>query len=259
MFWQIWQWLKGLWQKLLGTSSKRQQESQKDLPQLNDTDYEFLFSQLLEGVVHGWHEGRIVKFFARLEDRGKQGPWVAWLQRFGNKVLASKASNHQLGMRMVQLGEKCRFVTERDIDQIGETAYSIGRELLTRQPKRDIWEYDGPDSSSLPSETMTVEELIARLGQDSQFREAMARQLGVEITADPQAIVQALIAATNMTPKTYQDWFDLGLQQADNQDYTSAVASWEKALALNPNLPKVWHNRGCALAYLGQCTESSLA
>ncbi len=200
MFGQIWQWLKGLWQKLLGKSLKRQQESQKDLPQLNDTDYEFLFSQLLEGVVHGWHEGRIVKFFAGLEERGKQGPWVAWLQRFGNKVLASGALNHQLGMRMVQLGEKCRSVP--DIDQIGETAYSIGRELLTRQPKRDIWEYDGSDSSSLPQETMTVEELIGRLGQDSQFREAMARQLGIETTADPQAMVQALIAATNITPKT---------------------------------------------------------
>lgn len=200
MFGQIWQWLKGLWQKLLGKSLKRQQESQKDLPQLNDTDYEFLFSQLLEGVVHGWHEGRIVKFFAGLEERGKQGLWVAWLQRFGNKVLASGSLNHQLGMRMVQLGEKCRSVP--DIDQIGETAYSIGRELLTRQPKRDVWEYDGSDSSSLPQETMTVEELVGKLGEDTQFREAMARQLGIETTADPQAMVQALIAATNITPKT---------------------------------------------------------
>ncbi|MBC6418910.1 MAG: tetratricopeptide repeat protein [Prochloron sp. SP5CPC1] len=29
-----------------------------------------------------------------------------------------------------------------------------------------------------------------------------------------------------------------------------------EALALNPNLPKVWHNRGCALAYLGQYEEA---
>ena len=30
---------------------------------LKDGDYEFLYNQLLEGVAHGWHDRRIIKFF----------------------------------------------------------------------------------------------------------------------------------------------------------------------------------------------------
>ena len=290
MFGQIWQWLKKLWQKLFGIDpktkaspegsprrAKKQQESQSSSPQLSDTDYEFLLTQLLEGITHGWHEGRIVKFFHRLEERGKQELWVAWLERFGEKVLGNPSPNHELGRRMMQLGEVARSVPS--IDKIGQTSYSIGRQLLTRQTNRDIWEYDGPDETpsasnsqaptaeelSLPQETMTLQEFIAALEQDSQLRAAMAQQLGIETTDDPQVLVQALIAANKInnngnSPQavmsTYQDWFQLGLEQVDRQDFQSAIASWEQALALNPNAPEIWHNRGCALAYLKKYEEA---
>ena len=278
MFGQIWQWLKKLWQKLFGIDPKtrgrkQQQESQSSSPQLSDTDYEFLFTQLLEGTTHGWHEGRVVKFFHRLEERGKEKDWVAWLERFGEKVLANPSPNHELGSRMMQLGEVARSVPS--IDKIGQTSYSIGRQLLTRQTQRDIWEYDGPDATpsettgeglSLPQQTMTLEELIAALSQDSQLRAAMAQQLGIEPTDDPQVLVQALIAANNINnnsnspqpaiPSTDRDWFHLGLQQADDRDFDSAIASWDKALELNPKAPEIWHNRGSALANLKKYEEA---
>jgi hypothetical protein len=37
-------------------------------PPLTDTDYEFLFTQLLERVAHGWQQARVLRFFEKLYD-----------------------------------------------------------------------------------------------------------------------------------------------------------------------------------------------
>lgn len=299
MIGQIWRWLKRLFQSLFGKPTKTQSQSSRlkkklrgdreELPPLTDTDYEFLFSQLLDGVAYGWHEGRIVKFFTQLGDRGKQDPWVAWLQRFGQKVLASPSANQQLGIRMVRLGEQSQSI--HSISRIGETAYEIGRQLLTRGTDRQIWEYSGPDlegipvldnlphavaeelepqqaSASLPTEgiegeQITIDQLFTMLQQDPNLVQLMAQQLGIE-TNEPQDIIQTLIDQLhgNTTVENQTDseevaaWFNLGLQQAEAGDFVSAIASWEKALELQPNLAQAWHNRGSALGNLGRLEEA---
>jgi tetratricopeptide (TPR) repeat protein len=299
LFSRIWQGLKNFFEQLFGLGGtkasgryRKRRSHAEDAPSgLSDTDYEFLFSQLLEGVAHGWHEGRILKFFQQLEERGKQRDWVAWLERFGARVLASSAPNQQLAARMMRLGELAQSFPA--IEQIGETSYSIGRQLYSRKVGSVIWEYDGPDvgvpiaptvsapeagievesiapESEAPSadeaavETLTIEQLLARLQQDSALLTQMAQQLGVE-TTDPQVIVETLINQfqtaqeeldSQPTPDTVEGWFDRGLQRANLGDLEGAIASWENALALNPNLPQAWHNRGSALAHLGRLEEA---
>jgi tetratricopeptide (TPR) repeat protein len=287
LFERIWQWLKSILGLEKTQGNRRGKRTDGDAPQnLSDTDYEFLFAQLLEGVAHGWHEGRILKFFQKLGEQGKQKYWIAWLERFGAKALASAAPNQQLAARMIRLGELAQSFPE--IEQIGQTSYAIGRKIYTRNVGDAIWEYDGADVevpaspiNSPPAagaavevenapatgenlETMTIEQLLVRLQNDRALATQMASQLGIE-TTDPQTIVERLIESfgvaqqeldTQKVPDTVEGWFNRGLQQANLGDLEGAIASWENALALNPNLAQAWHNRGSALAHLGRLEDA---
>ncbi|MEO1341755.1 MAG: hypothetical protein AAFV28_11595, partial [Cyanobacteria bacterium J06635_13] len=129
---------------------------------LSDADYEFLFNQLLEGIAHGWHDRRIIKFFKQLGDRGAQENWVAWLDRLRNKVLSLPIqSKRQLGTMMIRLGELTQSATE--VNQIGAASHRIGRELLFGKTPAEIWEYVGPDLPPPSNQIETEQELSARL------------------------------------------------------------------------------------------------
>ncbi|MEL6441726.1 MAG: tetratricopeptide repeat protein [Cyanobacteria bacterium J06621_8] len=125
-------------------SSQPKSPPLKSNPTLSDADYEFLFNQLLEGIAHGWHDQRIIKFFKRLGDRGQQPDWVNWLNRVYPKLLKLPIqSRQQLGNIMIRLGELTQAATE--VNQIGGASRRIGRELLLGNRESVVWEYDGAD------------------------------------------------------------------------------------------------------------------
>ncbi|WP_442938511.1 hypothetical protein [Nostoc sp.] len=209
---RLFQWLKKLFQSLFGgkqTTSKSRGNIQKEpAPPLSDTDLEFLFTELLQGVHQARGEAWAQKWLHNIEHRITTEDWVEWLERFGEKLLASPTPNNEIAARLVQLGEL-------NIGEIGDVAHSIGMQLLTRNQGEPIWEYEGPDAIStiLPSETtapilesadapqnppegeyqtVTLEELFVMLQDDENLRQQIAQQLAVE-TDDPQVLVQALI------------------------------------------------------------------
>lgn len=156
-------------------SSEAVQDSQQPesttleaMSRLSDADYEFLFNQLLEGIAHGWHDRRIIKFFQQLGDRGKPSDWVAWLDRVRVKLLKLPIqSKRQLGTMMIRLGELTQSATE--VDQIGAASNRIGRELLFGNTQAIVWEYDGPDlvpEASDKPHIETEQELSERLPTD---------------------------------------------------------------------------------------------
>ncbi len=124
-------------------------------------------------------------------------------------MLASPTPNNELAARLVQLGDL-------GVGEVGNVAYEIGMQLLTRNQGEPIWEYDGPDAvhttlssqndqpieeevgqpENLPNEgetqTVTLDELFMMLEQDQNLRQQIAQQLALE-TDDPQLIVQELI------------------------------------------------------------------
>lgn len=164
---------------------------------LSDTDFEFIFSQLLEGVAHGWHEGRIVKFFDQLGDLGKSRYWVPWLERFGEKVLASPTPNLQLADRLLRLGSMAQAFSQTA--PVGEVAYDLGRKLYARESGSAIWEYQGPDEVPLTladtngeTQQLTLEELLALLEQDENLRQTIAAQMGI-VSDQPQEIIDAIV------------------------------------------------------------------
>ena len=193
-------------------SSVAPSETQKPPPPLNNTDLEFLFTELLEGVHQARGQAWALKWLKNIENRVSTERWIDWLDSFGDKLLASPTPNNELASRMVQLGEL-------EIGDVGDLAYDIGMELLTRNQSDPIFEYEGPDSDAntspmtqkssqtleikkeeineenLPEgeyQTVSLEELYEMIKQDENLRQMIAQQLGVK-TDDPEVIMQKLI------------------------------------------------------------------
>lgn len=211
---RLFQWLKTFFQELFGTKQqnyvKKHSSPSSPPPPLNDTDLEFLFAELLEGVHQARGGAWAQKWLQNLEQRVPEERWVEWLKKFGDKLLDAPSPNNELASRLVQLGEL-------GLGEISNVAYDIGMALLTRNQVEPIMEYSGPDAvieadaassqqdfaqqgqQPVPQsdtegeyQTITLEELMDLMEQDVNLRSQIAEQLGIE-TDDPQAIVQALI------------------------------------------------------------------
>jgi len=280
-FQRLWQWLQQLLAPLIGTGSSQRQRGGElaDIAPLSDTDYEFLFNQLLEGIAHGWHEGRILKFFHQLELRCRPKDWVSWLERFEITVLQSPSPNLILAARMMRLGELAQSFPQ--IAPIGDKSSHIGRELYARQaPPQDntVWEYDGPDADGIidvtdsspdegnPTESYGLDELADRLQADPALAAHFAQDLGLD-SADPDLIMETLMGQIDQAqadleamapPETAQEWFERGLKQAQIGELDAAIASWDAAIVIEPTLAPAWHNRGSALGNMGRLEEALL-
>ena len=215
MFKRLIQWIKNFLRRLFGDQQKSSiapSQTQKPPPPLNNTDLEFLFAELLEGVHQARGQAWVLKWLKNIENRVSTERWVDWLDSFGDKLLAAPTPNNELASRMVQLGEL-------EIGDVGDLAYDIGMELLTRNQSDPIWEYEGPDSDAntspmeqtpsqtveikkeeineenLPEgeyQTVSLEELYEMIQKDENLRQMIAQQLGVK-TDDPEVIMQKLI------------------------------------------------------------------
>ena len=118
-----------------------------ELPPLDDTDREYLFMQLLEGVAHGWQQPRAVGFFNKIKQRVRKSEWLEWLDRFGTNLLNAPVPNYELAGRMVQL-------SQLDCGEIGDLAGEYGIQLLERQAAENsaglmpIIEFSGVDEEN---------------------------------------------------------------------------------------------------------------
>lgn len=217
MVWQMLkrliQWLKNLFQSLFGrkpTPKKAEVNIQPEsAPPLSDTDLEFLFTELLEGVHQARGQAWALKWLHNIEHRVSTERWIEWLRRFGERLLAAPTPNNELAARLVQLGDL-------GVGELGDEAYEIGMQLLTRNSGEPIWEYDGPDafSPNLPAaesyvgqeetetadnyapeedyQTVTLEQLFGMMQEDQNLRQQISQQLGIE-SDDPEVIIQELV------------------------------------------------------------------
>jgi hypothetical protein len=231
MFKKIWQSFVRWFRKLFGGGAvpKLDRVPATALPPLDDTDREYLFMQLLEGVAHGWQQPRAVGFFNKIRQRVRKSEWLEWLDRFGNNLIQAPVPNYELAGRMVQLGQL-------DCGEIGDLAGDYGTRLLNRQAEDLSGEFlpimefntagaDDPtgDFSEVPLELLidndpipsppprsfsqqpeeahstsetreiTLEEFSAMLHQDPDLVAELAEQFGVE-TSDPQEIISIVVA-----------------------------------------------------------------
>ena len=111
MFKRLIQWFKKLFQGLFGSKSSKtistpfKQDVEKTAPPLSDTDLEFLFTQLLDGVHQARGQTWAQRWLDKIEHRVSTERWIEWLNKFEQRLLESNKSHNQLASRFVQLGE----------------------------------------------------------------------------------------------------------------------------------------------------------
>jgi hypothetical protein len=208
MFKRLIQWLKKFFRHLFGgkqnLTPSREQVPKAVVPPLTDTDLEFLFTELLEGVHQIKGQTWAQKWLHNLEHRVSTQQWLEWLNRFGDRLLASSKPHNELAARLVQLGEL-------GVGEISNLSYDIGMKVLTGNPGEPVWEYEGPDAvennllipanteENLPEgeyKTVSLDELLMMLQQDETLCEQISQQLGVE-TNNPEEIIQVLVSQYN--------------------------------------------------------------
>jgi hypothetical protein len=208
MFKRLIQWLKKIFRHLFGGKQNltlsREEVPTQVAPPLSDTDLEFLFTELLEGVHQVKGQAWAQKWLHNLEHRVSTQQWLEWLNRFGDRLLASSKPHNELAARLVQLGEL-------GVGEISNLSYDIGMKVLTGNPGEPVWEYEGPDAvennllipanteENLPEgeyKTVSLDELLMMLQQDETLCEQISQQLGVE-TNNPEEIIQVLVSQYN--------------------------------------------------------------
>lgn len=129
---KIWQFIKQLIQRLLGTQPSPPPAPQKTLPPpLTDAEYEAKFMELLEGVNQGWSRGDVAGFL--IAKRLKNAELAAWLRRFGYRLSEGEGggdaveSLQELAQRLLLLSRICD-------GELGNIAREISREILARFP-----------------------------------------------------------------------------------------------------------------------------
>jgi tetratricopeptide (TPR) repeat protein len=75
-------------------------------------------------------------------------------------------------------------------------------------------------------------------------------------TGDLQGAIAAYNQAININPDVAEYWFNKGLTLFHLQDFPAAIAAYDQAINIKPQHYKSWYNRGLSLGELGEFTEA---
>ncbi|MGY6528743.1 MAG: tetratricopeptide repeat protein [Cyanobacterium sp.] len=273
---KIWPWGAKKEESPQDYNQEEGEDSSQEKHFTDDKTLEYLFNQLLEGVAKGWTENRIEKFFQNLEPKKiTVDSWLIWLQKYGEDLVNSFAPHYTIASRMVILGEKTSSLPF--YRPVGDLAHEFGNEILARKDGIQLEPIKSNGDEDESSEVSSLADLLKLLQDDENFARKTARKLGLK-NHDPGAIIEKLVKASNSSKEILleiesiamdeeeeeelidlewvEHWFSLGLEKAQGGDLEGAIASWDKIIEVEPNLGQVWHNRGCALAYMERYTEA---
>ncbi len=187
--------------------------------------------EILEGVNAGWSRGDVAGFL--IAKRLKDGELAAWLRRFGQRLLEGEhddtaaadavASLQELAQRLVLLGRI-------GSGELSEVARQIGREILTRFPLPEVEE---EDTKGRVIEAVFVGDGLGFSGEGNR-RGAEDAEAESEVNVDAEA------------------WCDRGNEQYNLGRFEEAIASYNQAIALQPDYHDALHNREVAQRKLGE-------
>jgi tetratricopeptide (TPR) repeat protein len=237
---KLWQTLVRLWNRIFKPTPPPPPPVPKPRPTRSDADYEAIFIKILDGVNNGWSRGNIKAIFT--SENVREEELQGWLCRFaatefvvnvisgisGNDP-ASVESLREMAGRMVQFGQIYG-------GKLGEEAVQLGEQILgVRQPESE------EASKSLPNQDINCH--FVREASPQAKRNAVQRKISNE-EANEEADEEA------------KAWFQRGVEQYEKGDFEGALASWNRAVEINPAYHEAWNNRGIALANLGRYEEA---
>jgi hypothetical protein len=203
-----------------------------ELPPLDDTDREYLFMQLLEGVAHGWQQPRVVAFFNKIKQRVRKSEWLEWLDRFGTNLIDAPVPNYELAGRMVQL-------SQLDCGEIGNLAGDYGIKLLERQAAENsgmlpIIEFSGADEENpfgisyggaIEGNNVDWDEIPPELLNDNSWQaQQQAPQSSEEYTQTREITLEEFAAMLHKDPNLVAELAEqFGIQTTDPQVIINAV------------------------------------
>ncbi|USR89786.1 tetratricopeptide repeat protein [Phormidium yuhuli AB48] len=262
---------------------------------LSDSECEYYFLQLLDGVHQGWTGVKVERFFQVLGDRASDDHWIAWLHRFDQARQLDGRPQGELGQRLVALSQ----VSSRHLATV---AGEIGRKLCDQAgvststptsaptPTHDSAPPSDPHSSQSQPEPGLSTPTEEHQAQAQRWMERALEQLNQEnneaallgfdrvLDLDPQnlrALIyrgdalaelkrfrEALLAyeqAVQLDANSAEAWSHLGDLQHEMKRPQAALESWDKALAINPDDIQTWIHRGVALGLQLQRWDDALA
>ncbi|WP_193195947.1 CHAT domain-containing protein [Nostoc sp. MG11] len=122
-------------------------------------------------------------------------------------------------------------------------------------PTEPIW--DNSLVNLEPDVAYTLDELWIRLDQSTNLVQQLASNLAIQTGNTPSIVERQTHQSNAVAPD--QAWFYQGLQQAKTGDLLGAIASYDKAIELQPNYHEYWFNRGLTLFHLERFTEAITA
>ncbi|MBN3957927.1 tetratricopeptide repeat protein [Nostoc sp. NMS8] len=106
-----------------------------------------------------------------------------------------------------------------------------------------------------PNVANTLDELWVRLDQSTNLVQQLASDLAVQSSNSSGSIERH-----SDNPITHaQGWFYQGLSQAKTGDLLGAIASYDQAIAMQPEFSEYWFNRGLTLFHLERFEEAIAA
>ena len=188
---------------------------------LKDEDYEFLFNQLLDGVAHGWHLGKIVKFFNNLEPRSPASEWVAWLIRFEKKIVFSNdPSQRRVGAIMMRFGELTQ--SDKELNELGALTSKIGKKLFLGDTAELIWEYDGSDRVTLEEKENLAVVFLGKTEVAAEAEAAIASKAVQSPDSDSTDLVRESVEEALETNLNEPTTADISLTSATERESARA-------------------------------------
>ena len=112
-------------------------------------------------------------------------------------------------------------------------------ESSSEDPVESLWDDD--------PQAIDMQQVMHLIQEDRD----LARQISQKLNPSPSLQNTTASSGEESHLELIESWFNLGLKQVSAGELEQAIASWEKALNINPNLSEAWHNRGSALGRLG--------
>ncbi len=270
---KIWQWLKNLIQRVTGLFKKPQPPPPPQpppRPKPSDAECEATFMQLLEGVNQGWSRGQVRGFLTAKRISDKE--WIDWLHRFGERVLAADVAAEAAGEESEGTAESSAIASLRELagrlvkfgeirgEELGSVAGEIGRQILHRLPPPPVDKEEEGEKREIIEAVfvgngLTVPEDTNRRGAEGA-EEWLERGNELFFKGDFLGALASYERAVEINPDFHDAWFLRGILLGNLERYEEALASFERAVAIKPDFHDAWFLRGILLGNLERYEEA---